>query len=338
MLNQIRALGFRIGPTVALNQLDLRITRLRIPARQRLPQALRRLQQRIPNGKFALNHIYRTAAAPCPDHRCYGSSLIGWDSATTPCGRGIRIGMVDTAVNGNTAALNGRRLTVQTLADDGLTSASIHGTAVATLLIGSPTSGFPGLLPDAELFAVDAFIGTGDYLRTNALLLVRSLDWLLAQKVAVVNISLTGPANLLLQTAVKRIVGNNVALIAAAGNNGPGAPPAYPAAYPEAIAVTAVDQWLRPYRLANRGDYLNLAAPGVRIWTPNPNGDGQYRDGTSFAAPYVTAAAALLRARKPDLSSALILTELRGNARDLGAPGKDPVFGWGLLQSTARCD
>ena len=338
VLNQARSLGFTVGRTETLRQLDLRITRLRPPANQSPPQSLRRLQRRIPNGDFALNHIYRATADPCVENRCYGSSLINWDSASEHCGRGVKLGMVDTAVNSKTPALTGRQVTVQSFSDDGRASSPTHGTAVATLLVSSAASGFAGLLPRAELYAADTFMGTGVNLRTNALLLVRGLDWLLEQKVSVVNASLTGPANPLLHVAINRLAKKNVAVVAAAGNGGSSAPPAFPAAYPEAIAVTAVDQLLRPYRLANRGDYLTLAAPGVRIWTPNPGGGGQYRDGTSFAAPYVTAAAALVRTRQPSLSPAEVLAELRGSARDLGASGKDPVFGWGLVQSPGRCD
>jgi subtilisin family serine protease len=208
---------------------------------------------------------------------------------------------------------------------------------VAALLVGSGAGEFPGLLPKAELYAADTFIGTGSNLRTNALLLGKGLDWLLEQQASVVNVSLTGPDNRLLHEVIKRLSARNIVVIAAAGNGGPGAPPAFPAAYPEAIAVTAVDQLLRPYRLANRGEYLTLAAPGVRIWTPGPRG-GQYSDGTSFAAPYVTAVAALLRNQQPDLNPAALIDRLRNSARDLGSPGKDPVFGWGLVQSPGRCE
>lgn len=337
ILNRVRSLGFTIGRTESLSQLNLRITRLRTPANQSPPQSLRRLQRRIPKGDFVLNHVYRTAALPCPENRCYGFSLIGWDQAAGNCGRGAKLGMVDTAVNGKTPALAGQQVATRSFADDGRASSPTHGTAVAALLVGSVAGEFPGLLPKAEMYAADTFIGAGANLRTNALLLGKGLDWLLEQQASVVNVSLTGPDNRLLHEVIKRLSARNIVVIAAAGNGGPSAPPAFPAAYPEAIAVTAVDQLLRPYRLANRGEYVTVAAPGVRIWTPGPRG-GQYSNGTSFATPYVTAAVALLRHQQPHLTPAQLTQQLQGNARDLGAPGKDPVFGWGLLQSPARCD
>ena len=336
VLSRARSLGFTVRQTVSLDQLSLRITRLRPPANQSPPQALRLLQRRIPRGNFALNHIYRIAAEPCPEDRCYGSTLIGWGRASGGCWGKVKLGMVDTAVNGKTPALASRRIEIRSFAENGKASASTHGTAVAALLVGSAASEFPGLLPEAELYAADTFIGTGANLRTNTLLLSEGLDWLLEKQVSVVNVSLTGPNNKLLHEVIKRLSARNVTVVAAAGNGGPSAPPAFPAAYPEAIAVTAVDNLLRPYRLANRGEYVTVAAPGVRIWTPGPRG-GQYSDGTSFAAPYGTAVTALLRQRQSSLHSAALTEHLRNNARDLGAPGKDPVFGWGLLQSPGQC-
>jgi subtilisin family serine protease len=235
--------------------------------------------------------------------------------------------------------LFGRQVVTRSFAEEGRASSFIHGTAVAALLVGAPASGFPGLVSDAELYAADTFIGIGPKnLRTNVLLLSQGLNWLLEQEVSVINASLTGPDNRLLRTAIDRLSERNIPVIAAAGNGGSSAPPAFPAAYPKAIAVTAVDRLLRPYRQANRGEYLTVAAPGVRIWTPSPDGGGQYSDGTSFATPYVTAAAALLRHHQPRLTPVELTEQLRGNARDLGPPGKDRIFGWGLLQSPVRCD
>ncbi len=336
-LDRAKVLGFTISQTVSLPGLALEITRLRTPAKTNPPQALRILQQRIPDGWFALNHIYRTNAGPCENGRCYGSVLIGWQ-VSERCGSGLRLGMVDTAADKNHAALNGRTVVTRSFAEDGRPSSTAHGTAVAALLVGAASGGFPGLLPAAELYAADTFIGSDPAkTRTNVLLLAQGFNWLLEQQVSVINISLTGPDNKLLQEAIKRLHQRKLVLVAAAGNGGPSAPPAFPAAYPEAIAVTAVDSLLRPYHSANRGEYVTVAAPGVRIWTPGPQG-GQYRDGTSFAAPYGTAVAALLRHQQPGLNPATLFEQMRNSARDLGAPGKDPVFGWGLLQSPGRCE
>ena len=101
--------------------------------------------------------------------------------------------------------------------------------------------------------------------------------------------------------------------------------------------MTAIDYRLRPYKNANRGEYLTVAAPGVGIWTPSWLG-GKYRTGTSYAAPHVTGAVALIRKHSPQLGYKELHRRLQRHSYDLGAPGKDPVFGWGLLKAPMACE
>jgi subtilisin family serine protease len=150
----------------------------------------------------------------------------------------------------------------------------------------------------------------------------------------VINLSLAGDANALVALAVRRASAARAVLVAAAGNGGPGAPPAFPAAEPDVIGVTAVDSRMRPYEAANQGDYVDFAAPGVKIWTPDPGG---YRSGTSFATPYVVASLAGRIARAPAVDPRQAAAALASAALDLGPRGKDPVFGWGLVQSANPC-
>jgi subtilisin family serine protease len=103
------------------------------------------------------------------------------------------------------------------------------------------------------------------------------------------------------------------------------------------LAVTAVDADLRPYRYAIRGDHVDLAAPGVRIWSAAENGTADYFQGTSFATPFVTATAATLLHSARGVGVKEMRDVLRSSARDLGSPGKDPIFGWGLAQLPAGC-
>ena len=88
---------------------------------------------------------------------------------------------------------------------------------------------------------------------------------------------------------------------------------------------------------ANRGDYVAFAAPGVRIWTPDGQGVGEYRTGTSFAAPFAAAAIAAERMAGALADVDLLRQRLAARAIDLGAPGKDPVFGYGLIQASGTC-
>jgi subtilisin family serine protease len=126
-------------------------------------------------------------------------------------------------------------------------------------------------------------------------------------------------------------------VVAAAGNGGPETPPAFPASEPSIIGVTALDSRSQPYAAANRGDAVDFAAPGVRIWTPRADPAGSYDSGTSFAAPYVTAAVGALIARGGISDATDVAARLAATAIDLGAPGKDPVFGWGLIQAANPC-
>jgi subtilisin family serine protease len=106
---------------------------------------------------------------------------------------------------------------------------------------------------------------------------------------------------------------------------------------PGVVGVTAVDSDGNPYRKAPKGTEVDFAAPGVRIWAPSTgNADGRYFSGTSFAAPYVTAMAAL--ALQDGVAGTDALEQrLAENARDLGEAGKDPVFGWGLVRAASPC-
>jgi subtilisin family serine protease len=126
-------------------------------------------------------------------------------------------------------------------------------------------------------------------------------------------------------------------IVAAAGNNGAGAEPSYPAAYPGVIAVTAVNRQLDVYNRATRGEYVDLAAPGVDLWVAAPGGGGTTRSGTSYAVPFVSAAAAVLRASNATLDASSLQAVLENGTLDLGKPGRDTTFGHGLLQTASLC-
>jgi subtilisin family serine protease len=148
--------------------------------------------------------------------------------------------------------------------------------------------------------------------------------------VDVINLSLAGPPNDLLKEAIDRAADHGIPVVAAVGNDGPGAAAKYPAAYPSVVAVTATDENLAVYRSANRGDYVDFAAPTV-------SGKGAGLHGTSFAAPVVSAAIAVIKRSEPNLTPPEAEALLEKNAIDLGDPGRDGVYGWGLLQAERIC-
>ena len=99
--------------------------------------------------------------------------------------------------------------------------------------------------------------------------------------------------------------------------------------------MTAVNKKMSGYRYANQGSYIDLAAPGVDIWTTLPGAQQGYHTGTSFAAPYVTAALATVYRGLKGTSKAQVLQQV--TYRDLGEPGRDEIYGNGLLMAPASC-
>jgi len=336
-LATVTRLGFSIIRSSRLRELERVSIRLRVPGPLTETEALAVLRRELPGETFSLNHIYRLAAGPCTGERCVPHELIDWPRpGTEGCAVPVRIGMLDTAVDRVRAGLGFFDLRWIRFPNRKRASDPAHGTAVAALLGGRPDAGIPGLLPHSTVYAADVFITTekGDTL-TTADLMVQGLDWLLGKDLDAINISIAGPANELLEMVVDEAMRRGVPVVAAAGNEGPKASPAYPAAYDGVIAVTAVDARLRLYRNASRGPYVTIAAPGVGVWTPSPEG-GEYRNGTSFAAPFVTAVTAVL-AHAQDLDVPELRRRLEARARDLGAPGRDPLYGWGLVRGSGLC-
>jgi hypothetical protein len=338
-LDTVRALGFRVIAQQPLGALGLTVTRLGLPATltPRTAQAL--LQERFPDLLVDSNGLYRPQAALSLPPVDYPERLIGWQRPPAACGRKVTLGLVDTGLDTGHPALAGRLIERRSFLAAGEAPASTgHGTAVAAILVGTGGGGLPpGLLPDARLRVAEAFLADVDGAPVASVVgVAAALDWLVETDTPVVNLSLAGADNLLLAIAVKRASARGTVLVAAAGNDGPGAAPAFPAAYPEVLAVAAVGADLEPYAEGTQGDYIDLAAPGVSVATAGPEGLALV-SGSSFAAPYVAAAAALRTVSGVAAGPAAVRQALVAAARDLGAPGPDPVFGWGLLQA-ARCN
>jgi len=266
--------------------------------------------------------------------------MVRWSApAVEQCGPPPVIGLIDTGIDREHDALRGQSVEVLPVPQvHGSPSQQDHGTAVAALLVGRSGSSTPGLLPSAKVLAVDAFYrdgGTAD--RTDVTSLVMALEALAERNVRVVNMSLSGPPNEVLKSAIAAAQAKGMIIVAAAGNNGAGAEPAYPAAYPGVIAVTAVDRNLSVYNRTAHGDYVDLAAPGVDLWVAAPGGGGTMRSGTSYAVPFISAAAAILRAFYETLDGASLEATLEKATLDLGKPGRDPTFGYGLIQTANLC-
>ncbi|TDW27151.1 subtilase family protein [Rhizobium azibense] len=344
-LDQLSAAGFEIIERQALSAVNTEVVKLRIPSSLALNAARELAATLAPQARIDFNHYYRPEQSPdlrCGTADCLARTVIGWPAEQEgegTCASEVRIGLVDTAVNADHGVFAGSSIETIRLADDTLPdSGQQHGTAVAALLVGATTSRTPGLVPGATLIAVDPFYrARGQDDRSEAYNLVRALDLLAEREVEVINLSLAGPANLLLEEAVRRVSERGIIIVAAVGNAGPRSEPSYPAAYEEVVAVTAIDRNKNPYRRAGRGQHIDLAAPGVAVWTAASVSGGRAKTGTSFAAPFVTAAAARMKGASPGLAPERIRDALTRSAEDLGEPGKDPIFGWGLLNARTLC-
>jgi hypothetical protein len=342
-LDALLADGFTILERTDIGGLSSEVLRLRIPPDTQLEAARDLVIATAPQSLADFSHYYRSEQAEaCAGPHCASIGLIDWPGTAglpSGCGVSVTIGLIDTAINPGHAAFAGGQIEVIRLSDAALPeSGKQHGTAVAALLAGAAGSRAPGLLPGAKIVAVDAFYkGSRRDERSGVYELLRALDLLAQRNVRVANMSLAGPPNILLERLVGQLSADGMVIVAAAGNGGPEAAPAYPAAYEEVIAVTAIDRAKRAYRRAGRGDHIDLAAPGVDVWTAASVSGGRAKTGTSFAAPFVTAAASLLKAANDNASSADILSALGRSAEDLGVSGKDAVFGWGLINARAAC-
>jgi len=340
--------GYRVLEERPVPEIGIVARRLAIPEGLTLEAARDQVRALASGGDADFNHFYRTeeSSAPevepavCKGEHCATLEQIGWQAQvpSAACTTSVVIGVIDTGINPDHAAFAAARLDVHRLAPDSLDpSRAIHGTAVLSLLIGSPDSRSPGLLPDAQVVAVDAFHSKDGDERADVFTLAAGMDFLADRGVRVINMSLAGPPNSVLEAATAVLVERGVIVVAAVGNGGPKAAPSYPAAYAGVIAVTAVDAADTVYRRAGQGPHVDLAAPGVEVWTAASVSGAKPKTGTSFATPFVTAAAAAALELKPDLDAATLTAELASAARDLGDPGRDDVYGFGLVQAQRPC-
>jgi hypothetical protein len=352
-IEKAQVLGFRADGAA---EGEGRITRLLAPPNLDAIRAHELLSKELPGQRFELNKIYRLYRASmrevpgahvpgdtpsstegCPPERCFSRKLIQWDDQLSACARGLRIGVIDTGFDVRHPAFMGRRIHRMSYVSEERTAASDwHGTGVLAILAGRMASGTPGLVPDADFYAAAIFFtDQSGALATDTVSLLKALAWMRDNDVKLINMSFTGPPDDLVREAIEELSSRGTLLVAAAGNEGPTAEPAYPAAYPQVIAVTAVTKDLRNYRYANRGAHIDVAAPGVDIWTAVPDAREGFHTGTSFAAPHVTAAIAVMpresfNGGKNDLLDSMPII-------DLGVPGRDPIYGRGLLTPPSSC-
>lgn len=284
-----------------------------------------------PNGLF---QAMAGTAAPLPKrfaiHGLNAPRQTVMGAADAPTDR--TIAMIDTVVALDHEALRGARLAQTIFVAD--RSPRAHGTAVAGLIAGTSAE-VPGVARGAKLLNFAAFTERKDGIAVATTAnLAKALDAAAMAKPDALSLAFGGRDDRLLGLLVDEINRRGVCIVAAAGNGGEQRRVPFPANHPAVLAVTAIDNALKPYAHATHGDRIDVAAVGVDVFVPVPDGArSAYRrmSGTSMATALV--AGALLRSPSCAAGPAptTLRTQARAAARDLGAPGDDPVFGAGLF-------
>ena len=203
----------------------------------------------------------------------------------------------------------------------------IHGTGIAGAIVAHGK--LMGSAPEARLLAIRAFGGGANGAESTSYVILKGLDYAAEHGAQIINMSFAGPKDPLIERGVAATASRGILMVAAAGNAGAKSPPLYPAANPNVIAVSGTDAQEKLFAASNRGVHIAIAAPGVDIFLPAPDDKYQITSGTSFSAAYVSGIAALMLERNPALKPNDLRAILTKTARDLGAPGRDDLFGAG---------
>ena len=295
-LTAARAQGFDVVRSDAIDGEAMLVT-LRAPARMSTRRALRRLRQADPQGVYDFDHLHLES----------GVALTIAGFAQSGASGGPRVGLIDSGVDASVRVAEQRAFAAEQPV------AGPHGTTIAGLIRSAA--------PGARIYAADIYGGAPTGGASSAL--ARALGWLATENVAVINVSLVGPRNRVVEAVVSRMAARGFVIVAAVGNDGPAAAPLFPASYDGVVGVTGVDARDRVLVEAGRGAQVDFAAIGVQ---------GRAR-GTSYAAPIVAARLAA-RLPAPGASAAQnAIVTLRADARDLGARGRDDVYGYGLISA-----
>lgn len=264
----------------------------------------------------------------------------------TLSGKGVKVGILDSGVDTDHPDLKiaGGACMMEVAWSDGCTDSyedtNGHGTHVTGIVAAQNNSiGTVGVAPNAEIYAVKVLNEYGD--GTTATMMA-GVEWAIKQDLDIINISVTTEyRDSNLERMIERAYEHGILIVAAAGNRGAvrtaGASTVeYPAKFDEVIAVGSINQQRMHDNLSSIGPEVELSAPGDKILSTVPADvrDKEYAEssGTSMAAPYVTGLAALYKERYPEMTNKQIRELLQKNALDLGEPGRDKYYGYGLAK------
>jgi subtilisin family serine protease len=270
-------------------------------------------------------------------------NAVGFESSwKLSTGAGVKVAVVDTGVLGLHEDLYGSVVPGIDLASDaatydparnGAVDPAGHGTHVAGIIAAHANNriGIAGAAPSVKIMPIRVLDASGSGSSSDV---AEGIIWATDHGARIINLSLGGGPSPGMRVAIQYALSKQVVTFAAAGNSyQDGNQPSYPAAYPEAIAVGAIDSGLRHASFSNTGAYLDLVAPGDSIWSTWGQGRSQYAllSGTSMATPYAAATAALVLGEKASLSASALTHILESTATNLGPSGRDNTFGYGLI-------
>ena len=324
--------GYQLNERMHLEALEMILLDFERPLGISGDIAISDMKKMEPSATAGLDHFYtlqsETSSSPATLPRLYAQTMLAWP--VNGCATNVSIGMIDGYVTPSNLSTPDAVIITRDFSN-GAIGASDHGTAIAELLIGK------GRLTGASLYSASVVAAdSAEQQGAGVFELVRAINWMQSEGVPLVNISLAGPYNAILDRVVQRANRKGMIMIAAVGNDGPDAKPRYPAAFDAVIAVTAIDSSRNIYRRAVRGDHVDFAAPGVDVFVNN-GPDAKYLTGTSLAAPFVTALIASDTHLSAEDSITNIRTQMSSATEDLGPSGYDPVYGRGLVRSTGNC-
>lgn len=260
---------------------------------------------------------------------------LAWNNST---GKNVKIAILDTGISNTHPDLTvsgginliGKSKNNKWSDDNG------HGTHVAGIIAARNNSiGVVGVAPAAQLYAVKVLNSYGNGYISD---IIEGIDWAVQNNMDIVSMSLgTTTYSQALNDSTANAYNAGILLIAAAGNNGDGNLSTddilYPAKFDSVIAVSAIDyNNIAPIWSAD-GAKIELAAPGIDIYSTWLDGGYATKSGTSMAAPFVSGVAALIKSKNLSLNTQEIRDSLAHNAIDLGDPGRDKIYGFGLVQA-----
>lgn len=286
-----------------------------------------------PNYRFVTSGADGVAAAPLQ----YAPQKIRVPEAhRTGRGGGVRLAILDTGIDAKHPEIAGAIAATFDSLEEGAPTAEAHGTAITGIITARQT--LQGVAPDAGILSVRAFASDGNAAVSTSMALVKGIDWAFAHDARLFNLSFAGPDDPLLGRVIAEAGGKGAIFVAASGNGGPDAEPAYPAAYRDVIAVTATDDRDGVFDMAQRGAHVAVAAPGVDILAPAPGGGYDVSSGTSLATAHVTGVIALMLEQNPRLTENDVRTILEKTAHKYEGDVPQGSSGAGRIDAAAAAD